>query len=35
MTEPIGTFGYIDPEYSETGELTASSDVFSLGVVML
>lgn len=26
---------YIDPEYQETGVLTPSSDIFSLGVVFL
>lgn len=31
----LTTRSYIDPEYQETGVLTPSSDVFSLGVVFL
>ncbi|GMH65588.1 hypothetical protein TrRE_jg2986 [Triparma retinervis] len=34
MTGGMGTSGYIDPEYFETGDFTAKSDVFSYGVVL-
>ena len=33
-TAAVGTFGYIDPAYQETEELTMASDIFSLGSVV-
>ncbi|KAF6135490.1 hypothetical protein GIB67_015343 [Kingdonia uniflora] len=30
----VGTYGYADPEYIETGHLTTKSDVWSFGVVL-
>uniref|UniRef100_A0A0E0Q8J2 Protein kinase domain-containing protein n=1 Tax=Oryza rufipogon TaxID=4529 RepID=A0A0E0Q8J2_ORYRU len=34
-TAVMGTYGYAAPDYVETGRLTASSDVWSFGVVLL
>lgn len=34
-TRIFGTPGYIDPEYAQSGTLTMSCDIFSLGVVAL
>uniref|UniRef100_A0ACD5XWC9 Uncharacterized protein n=1 Tax=Avena sativa TaxID=4498 RepID=A0ACD5XWC9_AVESA len=34
-TAPVGTFCYIDPEYQRTGTVSAKSDVYALGVVVL
>lgn len=34
-TRVLGTYGYAAPEYVMTGHLTARSDIYSLGVVLL
>lgn len=34
-TRVMGTMGYLDPKYLETGHLTPKSDVYALGVIFL
>uniref|UniRef100_A0A0D9XM60 RING-type E3 ubiquitin transferase n=1 Tax=Leersia perrieri TaxID=77586 RepID=A0A0D9XM60_9ORYZ len=34
-TNPRGTFAYMDPEFLTSGELTARSDIYSFGIIIL
>ncbi|XP_054782631.1 probable LRR receptor-like serine/threonine-protein kinase At1g07560 [Prosopis cineraria] len=34
-TRPVKTFGYLDPEFQNSGNLTKRSDIYSFGIILL